>query len=167
MNWVSKPPILLYSANTWVSYIIAQQYYGGEHYVWCTPYFDPKSVPSIEYTVPPSSSPIDIYLGLLEDVNRGDRHSAKIEANKAGIIRGAQHKLKTGVIGESESSDIASIVEAAEVKDFAPLIFVIPYNLVKDNLIRVPVNQRAHPLSPEFIIDRLPRNCFDVITLRR
>jgi hypothetical protein len=37
--------ILLYSANPGLAYAI--QYDGGYHSVWCTPYFDPSSVPSI------------------------------------------------------------------------------------------------------------------------
>jgi hypothetical protein len=57
------------------------------------------------------------------------------------------------------------VVEAAEVSDFAPLIFVIPYPLATEKLSRVPVSQRAHPLSAEFIISKLPRECFDVLRL--
>ncbi len=157
--------LLLYSTNSWLAYAIAEQYYGREHYVWCTPFFDPSSVPSLDYSVPPSSSPAEIYRGLMEDVRRGDRHSAKIDANKAGILRGAQHKRAEGFIGDEEASEIASIVSEAEARDFTPLIFVIPYPLVKEQLRKVPVSQRAHPMSVEYIIDRLSRTCFDVLKL--
>jgi hypothetical protein len=51
-------PIVLYSTSTWLAYAIAEQYYAGDHYVWCTPHFDPSSVPPISYSVPPSSSPL-------------------------------------------------------------------------------------------------------------
>jgi hypothetical protein len=166
MKTTVHDPILLYSASTRLAYMIAQNYYGKEHYVWCTPHFDANSMPSLEYTVPPSSSPLEIYLGLLQEVDAGDRHSAKIEANKAGILRGVQKKLKSGVITKKHATEIASIIKAAETKDFAPLIFVIPYILIKDKIKPVPVNQRAHPLSQEYIIDRLPRSCFDVISIR-
>jgi hypothetical protein len=159
----SESPIVLYSANSWLAYVIAERYYRGYHYVWCTPHFDPSSVPSINYTVPPSSSPAEIYRNLKEDVKRGDRHSAKIAANKAGILRGVEHKLAAGEITPEQASEIASIVAAAEAQDFKPLIFVVPFALVAKLLRTVPVSQRAHPLSDEFIIDRLPRENFDVI----
>ena len=38
---VSKFPIL-YSTNTWIAYMIAERFYRRHHYVWCTPYFDPR-----------------------------------------------------------------------------------------------------------------------------
>lgn len=158
-----KSMIVLYSASSWLAYVIAERYYGGNHYIWCTPHFDPSSVPSINYTVPPSSSPAEIYRNLREDVKRGDRHSAKIAANKAGILRGMEFKLASGDITPEQASEIASIVDAAEPQDFRPLIFVVPFILVEKSLRSVPVSQRAHPLSDEFIIDRLPREHFDVI----
>ena len=40
---------------------------------------------------------------------------------------------------------------------------VIPFSLVRDKIEPVPVSQRAHPLSAEFIVKKLPRNCFDAI----
>lgn len=161
----SKDPLVLYSASTWLAYVIAQKYYHGEHYVWCTPYFDPSAIPAVEYTVPPSSSPAEIYRGLRRDVDRKERHSDKIKANKAGILRGAQAKFAEGSISQNEVLEIAEVVEAAEVSDFNPLIFVIPYHLAVDKLSKVPVGQRAHPLSVEFIIPKLSRECFDVLKL--
>lgn len=163
MRKKSKSPIVLYSANSWLAYVIAERYYGGYHYIWCTPHFDPSSVPSINYAVPPSSSPVEIYRNLREDVKRGDRHSAKIAANKAGILRGMEYKMAAKEITSKQASEVASIVDAAEPQDFKPLIFVVPFALVKKLLQPVPVSQRAHPLSDEFIINRLPRACFDVI----
>jgi hypothetical protein len=165
MTSTTNKPIVLYSANSWLGYKIADEYYRGQHYVWCTPYFDSSSIPSIDYTVPPSSSPIEIYRSLREDVKRGDRHSAKIAANKAGLLRGVEHKRAAGDVTDEQASEIASIVDASEPRDFRPLIFVIPFHLVQDKLRKVPVSQRAHPLSVEFIIDGLTRDCFDVIDL--
>ncbi len=155
--------IVLYSTNSWLAYIIGERYYSGKHYVWCTPHFDPSSVIPINYTIPPSSSPMEIYTGLSEDVKRGDRHSTKIAANKAGLLRGMEHKRNVGDITDELASEISSIIDASELRDFRPIIFVIPYHLVKNKLSKVPVSQRAHPLSVEFTIDQLPRDCFDVI----
>ena len=66
-------PIVLYSANSWLSYVIAERYYHGEHYVWCTPAFDARSHFAQEWHVPPTSSPFEIYKSLSEEVRRGDR----------------------------------------------------------------------------------------------
>jgi hypothetical protein len=160
-----REPIILYSANTWLAYAIAERYYRGEHYVWCTPYFDASSVAPLNYTVPPSSSPIEIYRGLRKDVLNGDRHSAKIAANKAGIVRGMEAKLSVGAIDDEVATEIASVIGAADILDFRPLLYVIPFHVVRDRLRPVPVRQRAHPMSVEFIIETLPRECFDVIGL--
>ncbi len=165
MVTTGREPLVLYSTNSWLAYIIAEEYYNGEHYVWCTPHFDASSIPSINYSVPPSSSPASIYKNLSADVSSGDLHSRNIEANKAGILKGAALKRTAGVVNSDQASDIASIAQAATTADFYPLIFVIPYGSVDDLITNVPVGQRAHPLAPEFIIDHLPRDRFDVIQL--
>jgi len=162
---MTREPIVLYSANTWLAYIIAEQYYRGEHYVWCTPHFDPSSVPSLNYVVPPSSSPIEIYRGLRKDISSGDRHSAKIVANKIGILRGVEAKRSVGIIDDDGAAEIASVVEASDIRDFRPMCYVIPFCLVRDRVRPVPISQRAHPLSAEFVIEALPRDCFDAIGL--
>lgn len=159
----AKGPIVLYSTKSWLAYIIAERYYRSEHHVWCTPYFDPSSVSELDYTVPPSSSPSAIYRTLRDDVRTGDKHSAKIESNKVGIQRGATHMVNRGVIAKEQQEDILSIVEEADANSFRPLILVIPFMLVRNLCKEPPPSQRAHPLSDEFIIERLPRNRFDVI----
>src|SRR5258708_6678011 len=123
-------PIVLYSAITWLAYKISEAYYGGQHFVWCTPHFDPSSTPSLDYAVPPSSSPAGIYRMLRDDVKRGDHHSAKIAGNKAGLLRAIERRRTAGQITDRQACEIASIIEAAETRDFKPLIFVIPFHLV-------------------------------------
>lgn len=156
-------PLILYSANTWLAYMIAQRYYRREHYVWCTPFFDPSKPGDDDSAVPPSSGPLEVYLSLAKDVERGDRHSAKMEENRAGIRRGANAKKKAGVIDQDQEKEIVSIVDLAREKDFRPLMYVIPYAAVADIVREPPPEDKAHPLSAEYIIDRLPRRCFDVI----
>ncbi len=156
-------PILLYSTNTWLAYIIAQRFYKGERYVWCTPFFDPRSLATYDTTVPPTSSPSEIYRNLDAEVRRGDRHSAKIKENRTGILRGANYKRASGIITEEEEKDIAAIVELAEIRDFRPLLYVIPYTLVSNLLREVPVRDRAAPLSQEYMIEKLPRRHFDIL----
>jgi hypothetical protein len=160
-----EDPLLLYSTNTLLAYRIGQRYYGAEHYVWCTPHFDPRSQARLEATVPPSSSPAEIYRGLYEDVQRGDLHSDKIEDNRAGIIRGAKFKQASGLISAEQATEILKIADAAVCPDFRPLLYVIPHSLVKAILREVPLERRASLLSEEFVIDRLPRRFFDVLEL--
>ena len=54
-------------------------------------------------------------------------------------------------------------MDAAEISDFEPLMYVIPFDKVKKIAKRVPVAKRAHPLSDEWLIQKLPRKYFDVI----
>lgn len=159
-------PLLLYSTNTWLAYMIAERYYSGEHYVWCTPYFDSRQISPRTTAVPPTSSPAEIYQNLFEEVRRRDRHSSKIKENRIGILRGATIKEDQGVITDKQAQDIAAILDCAETSDFRPLIYVMPYAVVRARLAEVPVADRAHPLSVEYLIDRLPHEEFDVIEPR-
>ncbi|HEY6351300.1 MAG TPA: hypothetical protein VI636_17995 [Candidatus Angelobacter sp.] len=156
-------PLLLYSANTWLSYRIAEYYYRQEHHIWCAPVFDSRSIGSIDMVLPPTSSPFEIYRSLYEETRRGDRHSSKIATNKLGILQGAKTKRSARVITLKQEKEITTIVESAEVSDFRPLLYIMPFELVQKLLIKVPVADRAHPLSNEFLIDALPRTHFDVI----
>jgi hypothetical protein len=160
-----EDPLLLYSTNTLLAYRIGRKYYGDEHYVWCTPHFDPRKESRLDATVPPSSSPAEIYRGLFEDVQRADLHSAKIEENRAGIASGVELKWDSGVISTDQAIEILKIVEAAGCQDFRPLLYVIPHALVKPMLREVPLEKRASLMSDEFVIDRLPRRFFDVLEL--
>ena len=162
-----EDPLVLYSTNTWLAYKIAQAYYAEEHYVWCTPYFSSGSLPSWDYAVPPSSSPSEIYIALHEDASRGDLHSGRIEANKAGILRGANCKEKDGVITKKQKAEIYAIVNRAETRDFKPLMYIIPFVHAAKLMNEVPVHERSHPLSAEYTIRHLPRKCFDVIEFNR
>lgn len=156
-------PTVLYSASTFLAYRIAQQYYKDVHYVWCSPVFDGRTSGPLDPTVPPTSSPCEIYWSLHQEVSRGDRHSAKITENRAGIIRGAQFKRKIGVINEEIESDIIAATELAETRDFRPLMLIIPYAKVKRLIEKVPIKSRAHPLSVECLISSLPGKLFSVI----
>lgn len=156
-------PLILYSTNTWLAYSIAQRYYKESHYVWCAPVFDATTFPRLATVIPPTSSPAEIYRNLFHEVSRGDRHSDKIKQNKIGIIRGASIRKSSGQISDVIEKDIVAIVDSAETRDFRPLLFVIPFRSVSKIVMEVPVAERAHPLSQEYRIERLPRRYFDVI----
>jgi hypothetical protein len=156
-------PLLLYSTNTLLAYHINQAYYRELHYVWCSPFFGAANIPSPYRPNPPSSSPQEIYETLWKDVENNDRHSSKIKQNKAGLRRGAIFKHQKGDITDAERLEIFDKVRLAQIADFKPLLYVIPYPLDSGILSLVPVRQRANPLADEFIIQRLPRSSFDII----
>ena len=145
--------------------MIAEKFYGSEHYVWCTPIFDARTVAAYGPTVPPTSSPAEIYRSLYEEVRRGDRHSAKILENRSGILRGAAFKKKAGVITDGTLEEIKTMVRRSQIQDYRPLLFVIPFQSIETRLKDVPAAKKAHPLSWEYTIESLPRACFDVLEL--
>lgn len=158
---------LLYSVNTWLAYNISVRYYGGVHYVWCSPIFSDRNHPKYHATPPPTSCPSDIYHSLAEEVRRRDAHSAKIAENRSGLVSGAQKKHIAGIITDDEIHEIEEIAAAADCADFRPLLYLIPFAGVSHLLKEVPVADRAHPLSPEYIIEELPTELFDTIDLER
>lgn len=158
---------LLYSVNTWLAYNVSARYYGGVHYVWCSPVFSARNHPGFQATPPPTSCPSDIYHSLAEEVRRRDGHSAKIAENRLGLIAGAQKKHSAGIITADELHEIEEIAAVANCADFRPLLYVIPFVGVSHLLKEVPVSERAHPLSQEYIIEELPTELFDAIELER
>jgi hypothetical protein len=159
-------PIILYSCNTWLAYTINETYYQRVHYVWCTPVFDPTSPFASVSAIPPTSSPREIYDTLFEEIRRGDRHSAKVAQNRLGILRGADVRLSQGIITAAQRDEIIAIESCADLHDFRPLLLVIPFALVRPRVKQVPIKDRAHPLSQEFIIENLARSEFDVLECR-
>ncbi|MES2938577.1 MAG: hypothetical protein V4864_12905 [Pseudomonadota bacterium] len=115
--------------------------------------------------VPPTSSPREIYTNLRKEVEAGDRHSVKIAQNTAGLRRGADIKLKSGAITQAQHDEILDIIAAAQIADFKPLLYIIPAAAAKRLLKSVPVKDRAHMMSEEYIIESLPRSHFDAIEL--
>lgn len=156
-------PLVLYSTNTLLAYNISKDYYGDRHFVWCTPYFDAPSTHRGAYTVPPSSSPGEIYRTYIRDIAACDGHSDKIKGNRLGLLHGAKLMRDARVITPAKFREITEIVTLAEFGDFKPLVYVIPFAAIKRLVKRVPPGKRAHPLSAEFIIKSLPGNRFDII----
>ena len=158
-------PLVLYSVNTYLAYVINQRYYGSKHYVWCSEVFDARANHRLgRYgNIPPTSNPREIYLNLYEEVKRGDRHSAKIEKNRDGILRGADTKLQAGQISQRQYDEIKKIVDSVEIFAFRPILYVIPYSNIAADVREATVEERAHPLSLEFTIESLDRQYFDPI----
>lgn len=157
-------PLLLYSVNTTLAFLINEHYYGQRHYAWCTPFFDMRrSQASTFGNAPASANPFEIYGALLRDIRTRDRHSALIAQNKAGIRRGATARLQRAQISQAAATEIEQVVAMSEISDYVPLIYVIPTSGVRAMVKAVPASERAHPLSREFIVEDLPRAKFDVI----
>ncbi len=157
------PPLLLYSTNTLLAHHINQTYYDDVHYVWCSAFFGASNMPSPYRPNPPSSSPQGIYDTLIKDIANSDRHSAQIKQNKAGLRRGANAKHKSGDITNEQRLEIFDKIRLAEIVDFKPLLYVMPFNSVSSLLKTVPVKHRANPLCDEFIIERLVGSNFGII----
>jgi hypothetical protein len=161
-----QPPLLLYSTNTHIGYAIAERFYGGVHYAWCSPVFDGTTA-AAHINIPPTSSLAGIYRNLWEETSRGEQHSASIPRVSDGIEKGADAKLAAGVIDARQFDEIIEIVQRASVREFRPVLYIIPYDRVAHLVADVPVALRAHPLSVELKVEALPRDCFDVIELWR
>ncbi|HKI00593.1 MAG TPA: hypothetical protein VKK31_01300 [Thermoanaerobaculia bacterium] len=155
-------PLVLYSANTLLAYRINERYYHQNHFAWCAPFFS-VSGDSIDIPMPPSSTPCDICRKYLDDIQRQDRHSSSIHNNREGLRSGMAAKREAGVITPEQHQEIERIVSEASVGDFRPLLYIIPFNSVRDLIQPVPPHQKAHPFSPEYKIEDLPRSRFDVL----
>jgi len=147
-----------------LAWAIAERYYDGIHFAWCSPFFRAERGAS-GVAMPPTAIPGEIYAALAKQVRAGDRHSPYIQRNKVGILQGAKSKRSTGVISRKELAEITVIVEKSETPDFSPRLYVIPFKEVTRLAKIVPPGERAHPMSIEYLIEALPNRSFDVIQL--
>lgn len=156
-------PHILYSVVTSLANFINGAYYADKHFVWCATSFNQPSM--VTPAIPRSSLPEEIYYELKKDVLTNDLHSARIKANRLGLLNGAVHKLAAGAISTTQKAEIDYIVASATNSDFYPLLYVIPYKPVKRMVTIVPPGSRASLTSPEYQIVDLPGRYFDVIRL--
>lgn len=157
-------PHVVYSASTLLGYKIAERYYSGIHYVWCAPNNNSDRILGDN---PASSDPLEIYWSYRKAVRTGDGHNFQIAANRRGIARGAIAREEQGMIDGRTRDRIIAIAERAEIPEFDPLLYVIPYSLVEDIIKEVDLDDAARLTSLEFVIENLPRNYFDVLQLHK
>ena len=155
-----RDPKFLYSTNSLLAYRINYKYYHDIHYVCCTSDYGCSSLSSRLGANPPTSSPLKIYRNLQEDVEAGELHSEKIGKIRIGLRRGVQAKFAAGIITDETRQEILKIIERAEIREFKPLIYAMIYKEVEHLLKSVPVEERAHPLADEYIIENLPGTLF-------
>lgn len=158
-----KAPLLLFSCCSKLAYSIAEKHYDGFHYAWCSPFFDVSELAQLDQYNPPSSNPKDIYHVLQNDVQKKDLHSSAIRRNRLGIRNGIDVKERDGIITNDNSDFLREWVDKAETSEFTPLLLIMPYKKVAKIVKEVPMRDRAHPLSQEYLIDKLPSNFFTAI----
>jgi len=158
-----KHPVL-YSTMTAVAYNINTKYYGGLHYMWCTPYFG-SNFQSPHFTVPPSSSPLEIYNTISKEIDGSDLHGTKIKLNRMGIRKGAEVMKNMGKISVDTYKEIIAISKLTPMHQFKPLLCVISRLEAIPYYKKVDVRDRANPLSHEYIVADLPQSAFDVIRI--
>lgn len=154
----SKNPFL-FSAGTLLAYKIAKTYYNDVHYVWCTTEFH-----SLSQAV--TSNPLSICKRLLEITTTGDRHAKEINDNKAGILIGANEKLKTGIITSDQYKTINEYVSCASYDAFLPVLYIIDSRKVKTKCIEVLPKEKASDISVEYKITELHNDDFQIIQFR-
>ncbi len=157
---------ILYSTNTYLSYLIAKMYFAQKFFVWCSPIFDPRSVGTCHpyAQIPPSSSPLYIYSDLRRAISGNDTHCSKIEQNRTGLTTAANIYLGKKQISVAEYNIILSIIEKAPISDFRPLVYLIPLSdNIRGRLEEVPVDERANPSGVEYRLQDLSIDEFDAI----
>lgn len=157
-----RPSLFLYSTNVFMKFLIQEQYRGGEHFAWCSEYFDPvkQGAYSAAYGIPVSSSPATLYRRYKED--QGDTHSSLINGQKASIKARAIEWFKKDEISQEELEDIIFMVDKNRESDWRPVIYVIHRQLVEAKLKPVPVKDRAG-VGMEYVIRDLTFDEFDMI----
>ena len=163
-------PVVLYSVQSFLAYYINTRYYQGVHYVWCSPYYNCATNAALVPTIPYTASPKKIYERLMDDISITDFHHNKyeIKRNTMGLLKGAKIMLGKGKINDEDYNSIEVTVKKCQegnaiIEYFRPLIYVIPYELNEAHIKSVEINERALPLSNEFIIDELTAGMFDII----
>lgn len=153
-------PKILYSTGSKLAYRINVDFYRDTHYVWCSPDYSTRDAGSGRN--PPSSTPRNRYRSLREEAIGNDLGGLYISAQRSGIIVGAEAKFSAGVISLEQKEEILAAANRATPADFQPVLYIMPFELVRDLVERVPVAQRAAPLSQEYLIRELPGSKFDV-----
>jgi hypothetical protein len=160
------PTPVLYSTNTFLKFHIQERFRKCIHYVWCSESFDNAKLGAYSGAslIAPSSNPAEIYRQLKLDVERADRHSAKIIAQRASLNSLAVDWEANGDITVDEKNEIIYMAKNASFIEWRPLIYVIPRQTVAARLKLVAPDKRAS-LGLEYIIDDLQRDEFDIIEI--
>ncbi len=156
-------PILLWSASNALKFRISRDYIG-YHRVWCSQIFEGATVSryAIGSSAAASSDPAQIYRALHRDVSSNDTHSDAIRRQKESLLGLALKLRADGKVSDDIAAEMTTIINRAQVSDWRPLLYAIPYSSVAERVQRVPASEWAG-LEPEFIIPDLMEHEFHVI----
>ena len=95
---------IYYSTNAWITWHIKTNFFGDEHFVWCSDFFDreQRGPHHPAALVPVSSSPRHVYDRLKEDVKSGDTHSAAIAQIQTNFQKVLADKRSNGELTEDD-----------------------------------------------------------------
>ena len=151
---------LYYSTSTRLSYRITKRYFGGHFYVYCTEDYDP------EVTNPHLSSLAALYQYYRAVAEGDDRGSDKVFALRSKLKEAGLHRRDNGEIAQASYDALAWEADNSHSRDFAPILYLIRRDAVRDRLQEVTVDKRANPDSIEYIIDGLREEEFELIVSR-
>ena len=155
---------ILYSAVSKVSVAINREFYGDLHFMWCSPYFGCEfNRPTFDN--PPSSSPIEVYRLLKKETEGFDGHSQKILAVRIGLKSGADKMLMREKISYAQRDAIHTIADRVPDAQFQPLMCVVPLAEAKKHYQTTMIEDRANPLSHEYVVADLPGSGFDIVRI--
>lgn len=150
-----EEPLFLVSVQSKLAHQINERFYGGLHYVWCSPGFNCPGNP-------PDANPSVIFSRWREDYLNNKTDSPFIQKNRDGLIKGIMHQHALGMIDTKTYEHLKNLTDAAPMKYFCPVLYVLPYQLVKDLVEDVDYHEKAGPFSIEFRIHDLPNSYFNV-----
>lgn len=157
--------LCLYSTNPWIKFHIQKEYFGDVHYVWCSPCFNSESAPtySIEYMIPGTSNPAQIFRDLNAFVATPDNHHPFVQGQKNRIVKRVRSCLKEGEITEQASTEILALLNSGSPQLWRPFVYVIPRTKIVESRIHPVAPKKRASLGPEFIIEDLRGNEFDIV----
>ena len=149
---------VFYSTNPWLKWYLNQAFREKKHYVWCADAFRGSRLGA---RAAPSSTPRDIYRELLRDVQGHDRHSYRINAQRATLRNLCAKWYRPESLDYQE---FMYLVDKADFEDWRPVIYIIPQSKINPpgRIHRVPPEEWAG-LAREYIIQDLKDSEFDLI----
>lgn len=157
---------ILYSVNPRIGHDIAMKYRGGNHFVWCSEYYDPMTAAAgtAAAAIAPSSCPKGIFDTLKAECDREERHSALIKHYRKTFRRLAAEWLTDGSLTKAQYDEITATVTATTWLIWRPHLYIIPKAPIAagGRLVPAPYGMRAG-YGPEFQIVDLQVHEFDII----
>ena len=159
---LGPPPLLLWSASNMLKFRI-NEYYLGHHYTWCSPAFEGAALPrgALGHSPGASSDPATIYRRLHNDVRTRDKHSNEIQRQRDSLKTAALMHRGTAITVDM-AHEIGEIVDNADIQDFEPVLYAIPYTPVQARVERVKPASGAS-ITPEYLIADLKSSEFQMI----